>query len=128
MGSRIKRDQIAPSAIITSPAKRAISTANIIADQIDFPKHSISSNSEIYEASASSLLKIINQFDEKHESYFMFGHNPGFTYLAELLTNRDFGNIPTCGVVGIQFELENWTMISSNTGNCIYYNYPKKES
>lgn len=127
MGDRLKRDKISPNAIVTSPAKRAYTAAKSISDRLEFPLNNIQTEASIYEASASTLLNIINQFNDKHETYFMFGHNPGFTYLAESLSGEDFGNIPTCGIVGIEFPFDSWEMVSSGTGSCIYYNYPKKE-
>jgi phosphohistidine phosphatase len=126
MGERLKKDNIIPDVIISSPAKRAWSTSRIIAKNLNISTDSINLNSDIYEANASTLLKIINQINDKYEKCFMFGHNPGITYFAELLTNTHFGNVPTCGIVGISFDLESWAMISSNMGSCIYYNYPKK--
>lgn len=127
MAKRLTRDQIFPDAIVTSPAKRAITTAKKIALGINFSKEKIESDPNIYEASSSTMLQIINKLDNQHNTYFLFGHNPSFTYLAEQLSGEYFGNIPTCGIVGIEFPFDSWDMISANTGNCIYHNYPKKE-
>lgn len=127
MGNRLKRDLNIPNAIITSPANRACTTAKSIAEKLNFPVSQIIEEPQIYEASASTILNIVNQFNDQNKTYFVFGHNPGFTYLAEKLSGEYFGNIPTLGVVGIEFPFDSWQFVSAETGQCIYYNYPKKE-
>ncbi|MCL4792623.1 MAG: histidine phosphatase family protein, partial [Gammaproteobacteria bacterium] len=54
------------------------------------------------------------------------GHNPGLTELANRLAGSDIDNIPTCGMVAIDLDLENWTGISNASGSLQIYDYPKK--
>ena len=128
MGLRLKNSKINPDAIVTSPANRACTTAFSIAKELNFESNDIQLDASIYEASASTLLRVINKQKDIINVLFLVGHNPGITYLAELLSNESFGNIPTCAVVGITFPFDNWELISGGTGTCSYYNYPKKES
>ena len=111
--------------IYSSTANRAITTARVIAEHTAY-KGQIIKKDSFYHASASDLLKEINRFDDAFNRVFMFGHNPGFTYLAEQLTNEGFGNVPTCGIVGVRFDFDSWALISSGTGDNFYYGYPKK--
>lgn len=124
MGKVLKEKGILPDAIFTSTAKRALLTATILSKEISFTKK-IKEEPDYYHASASFLLQKINQISDKYDSIFIVGHNPGLTYLAEELTNEDFGNLPTCGIVGVRFEFDSWSMISAGTGDCFYYDYPK---
>src|SRR5690606_8419781 len=120
IGNSLKENEIAADLIISSPARRAISTATIIAEKLGYEQKGIVQIKAIYEASCEALINIVNQIDDKNNRVFIFGHNPGFTYLAEKLSGQYIGNLPTCGVVGIQFQLNSWEMVMQNTGTQIY--------
>ncbi len=128
MAKRLKNNNIILENIVSSPALRAISTANIIAAELGASEKNIQLNQSIYEASCDTLLKMINAFDEDTDFVTLFGHNNGITDLAVYLTDADIFNIPTCGMVMISFPFEDWKMISKNTGEVVFYDYPKKQS
>lgn len=115
--------------IISSPAKRAKKTAKKVAKQIVYPKEKIVFNEEIYEARIADLLNIIHQIPQEINSLMLVGHNPTFTDLANLLCS-DFHteNIPTAGVIAISFPYESWSEIEENTGNFLFFEYPKKHN
>jgi len=126
MGKLLKKEKIFPDLIISSPAKRAITTARKIAEEIDYPKNKIVEDLNIYEANIKTLLKIVNSIDDENEIVFMFGHNPGFTELLGYLTEANIPNIPTCGIAQIEFENDSWKEVSRETGNLKRFEYPKK--
>ncbi len=55
-----------------------------------------------------------------------FGHNPGFTVLANLLTDKYIDNMPTCAVAEIELNVESWKEVESDCGKLIAFEYPKK--
>jgi len=55
----------------------------------------------------------------------MFGHNPGFTWLANGLTKEAIENIPTCGIVAIDFDVSSWNEIGKQSGTLRFFEYPK---
>lgn len=124
MGKVLADQKIIPDLIYSSTANRALTTAKTIADKLGV-SNEIVLRKDFYHASESQLLQQINSFDNKANRVFMFGHNPGFTYLAENLTTETFGSIPTCGVVGIRFPFDSWDFVSAETGDVIMYDYPK---
>ena len=126
MGELLESLGVLPELIIASPAKRAIRTARILADKILYPASEIVLNEDIYEASTSDLLDIIENFDDSLKSVMIVGHNPSFTHLANYLTETYFDNVPTCGIVAVGFELSHWKDIDKNSGKIIFYEYPKK--
>jgi phosphohistidine phosphatase len=128
MAKRLKNNGILLQKIVSSPALRAISTANIIATEIGISKNKIELNKFIYEASCNTLLKIVNELDQKTDFVTLIGHNNAITDLAVYLTDADIFNIPTCGMVMITFPFKDWKMISKNTGEVVFYDYPKKQS
>ena len=124
MGINFSKKQVEFDIIITSPAVRARTTASLIAEQIAYNTSKIHVNDEIYEASVRSLLKVVNQFKDEWDSVLIVGHNPSVTYLAEYLTNAEIGDMTTCGVVKIEFNIDSWVEASEGLGTLISYEYP----
>ncbi len=125
MGKRLFAKEIKPELMISSTALRAITTAKLIAQEIGFPEKEILHERKIYEASHQQLLKLVNDFDDDKGLIAVFGHNNGVTDLAVYLTDADIYNIPTCGMVLISFPFDHWEMVSKNTGEVLFYDYPK---
>ncbi len=126
MGQLLKKKNILPDLLISSPAVRAYTTARTIASEIGYPPEKIITDENIYEGSSSELLEVINSIEEEYESAMVFGHNPGFTMLSNYLSGKDILNIPTCGIVKIKFDKEKWSDIEVGTGELIWFEYPKK--
>ena len=124
IGNLLKEKGVKPDKLISSHAVRAQKTAVVIADIIGYPKNKISIDENIYEASSTELINIIQSFDDIYNSVMMFGHNPGFTMVNNFLTDSFIDNIPTCGVVGIRFN-SSWKKIENTSGKAFFLIYPK---
>jgi phosphohistidine phosphatase len=127
MAGRLAKISVIPELLISSPALRAISTAQYFANAFGYSEKDIVEEPAIYESSTSTLLKIVNSLPNKYNFAALFGHNPGLTNLAINLADFDVYNIPTCGMVLIEFPFDDWKMVSSGTGNVKFYDYPKRE-
>ncbi|WP_026897994.1 SixA phosphatase family protein [Daejeonella oryzae] len=127
MAHRLVKKSIIPQHIVTSPAMRAKTTANYFAEAFKIKPSGIQKEPAIYEASAESLLKVINSLDNTFDLVALFGHNPGLTTFAENLCEADIFNIPTCGMVLIEFPFDNWEMVSKGTGKMIFFDFPKNK-
>jgi phosphohistidine phosphatase len=125
MGGKLVEMGVKPNLIVSSPARRTTLTAEYISEQLKYPFENIEFQEDIYEASVRTLLKVVNELNNAHQSVAIIGHNPGFSYLAEYLTGSVIGNIPTCGIVELQFELDNWALVSQNTAQLKSFIYPK---
>ena len=124
MGSILKNKDILPDMIISSPALRAKTTAEIIAKKVNYSKD-IVFDKNIYEASSNRLHKILKKTDDKHTTLCIFGHNPGLNILAEDYVGFN-ENIVTCGIVEIEFNCDRWAEISSKNARLISFDYPKR--
>ena len=124
MGTMLHNNKTTPDAIISSPALRAKTTAKIIADAIHFHKP-VHYDKTLYEADLDTLLQTIKALDDKDDTVFLIAHNPGLNMLAEDLVDlRE--NLPTCGIVRIQFSCSRWTKIDAGDAALISFDYPKK--
>ena len=126
MGELIHKKKDIPNILISSPAHRAFSTAKAFAKTFGYPENDIIINNTIYGAGPYQLLDIVKDQDDLYHSIMLFGHNPTFTTFANMLSNENIFNVVTCGVVRIDFNIQNWVDIDYGSGSMIYYEYPKK--
>jgi len=125
MGKRLQEWSIRPDVWISSTALRAITTAEILAEQVGFPQNQIQQTKDLYHASATELQEIISELDDRICSVVLFGHNPGMTSLLARLYGLQIDNLPTCGVVHLQFREANWKDASSALPARAYFDFPK---
>ncbi|QHT66563.1 histidine phosphatase family protein [Rhodocytophaga rosea] len=128
MGYILHQQHILPDLLLSSPAKRAHSTAKKIAKAVGYAKKDIQTNKNIYHAGPGQLLEIIQSLHSVEHSVMLVGHNPGLTDLSNLLCRKHIDNIPTCGVVCIEFDIEKWNQVMPESGRFIFFDYPKKHT
>lgn len=129
IAARLSEYSIKPELLVSSPAKRALTTAQLFASQLKIPIGAIQTDDRIYEALPTTLLKIVNEFDNAYHSIALIGHNPGLTLLANYLTDEQIYNLPTCGLVHIRFhDAENWAAVSGGLGSQLWFTFPKEET
>ena len=126
MGQRLFKQGIIPDRVISSPARRALSTAKKITKELNYPKENIQVKEEIFEAGPDNLLLLIRNIQDNPGTLMVFGHNPSITEFANALTGINIHNIPTCGVVSIQFDVNEWSEIDYRKGKLVFFDYPKK--
>lgn len=128
MGLRLKKMKILPDILISSPAKRALSTAKKIAEKINYPKKNILQENLLYHGTNQDLIKIVKNLPDNAESVMLFGHNPGFTDFANRLCKINISNIPTTGIVAIDFQINKWSKADYGMGELVFFDYPKKQA
>lgn len=128
MGERLKKEHKAkPDLILSSPAKRALRTAKIIAKEIDYPEGKIEIKDSLYGSGVPAMLNIIQYLDDSLNEVMLFGHNPDLTSLANYLSNQHVDNIPTCGIFCVDFEIRSWQDVKNGEGIFKLFDYPKKQ-
>jgi phosphohistidine phosphatase len=126
IGGRLRARQAQPSLIITSDAKRAVRTARIIASILEYPRESLRIESALYLAPPAIVLDVVGAQDQSHASLMIVGHNPGLTELANrLLPDLNLDNLPTAGVLAIDFDTQHWSELAGARATVAYYDYPK---
>ncbi len=126
IGRELKRKGIVPDLMISSPAARALKTAQIFAENLGFDSNQIQEKMAIYDGlTTAGFLSIVHQLPENAKTVFFFGHNPGFHYLVSNLLTSFWGEMPTCSTVGIDFNVESWLEIEVRTGKTAFHLVPK---
>lgn len=118
---------IIPDLIISSPANRAIETTLKFANALQYPIDMIEQIDDLYDGFTTQVfLTLLEQFGKDKETIMVVGHNPSIEYLAFNLTDEFYHNVPTCAVIGIDFQIDKWADIEVRTGKIAFYEYPKK--
>lgn len=125
MAQRVLSKKVRIDRFVSSTAVRAFETAKFFAKAYGTPADKIQQNPSIYEAAVEKLLQAINSFDNNADTVAMFGHNPGLTNLVLTLCECDIYNIPTCGMVYLEFPFDDWQLVSGGTASLVFYDYPK---
>ena len=98
IGQRLASLSLMPDKFISSPAKRAISTAFEIGEEIGFHKDEFHQDINLYGATASDLLKVLANLDDTEKLVFLVGHNPGLTDFINSYMGYPLQILPTCGI------------------------------
>ncbi|MEP0985499.1 histidine phosphatase family protein [Ekhidna sp.] len=125
MGQHLVSNQAKPETYISSTASRAFYTALHFCDQLGVDEGRIKLEKSLYHAGANEILAITKS-SPNCERLALFGHNPGFTNAANAFANLNFDNIPTCGVVGINFDVKYWKDIAFGEGQLAFFYFPKE--
>lgn len=126
MALLLKSKNIDPDYIISSPAVRAFTTAEIFAEHFEYPDSKIFCDARIYEASTRDLAEVVQQISDEYETAFLFGHNPGISNFANLLSNKPIEDMPTCAIAGLALDVESWSKLERYCGKLIMFEYPRK--
>jgi phosphohistidine phosphatase len=124
MANRLMDKKIFPDSLLSSDAERAKQTAFIFAHTFKFPKNQIILTPHLYHASAYQIMASSRNIGDHFETVFLFAHNPGINELAQML-RFPVENIPTTGILGIQFRTEKWENIAVENAEICYYDFPK---
>lgn len=126
MGKRLKKRGVFPDKLISSSARRARSTAKRIAKEIGYHKNDIVLTRELYDAGVNDITTFVKSQSDDIDSLMIFGHNPTFTDCVNQFCGENFYNIPTCGIVAMNFDTDTWKDVDSGSANLVFYDYPKK--
>jgi phosphohistidine phosphatase len=125
MGERLAKRDVNPDLILSSPAVRALETAEIIAKKLDYRRKDIVVDDRLYAVAADDLLDVIHKLDDKLKRVMLFGHNPELTELAHRLSNK-ITDLPTCAVAEFAFDAKSWSSIGKGKPARVTLDYPKK--
>ena len=85
MGRWMRKQQLMPDQIVSSPAKRAEQTTLRACKFAGIPEALVVWEQAIYEADVPALLRILAQCPPEKKRVMIVGHNPGFEDLVDYL-------------------------------------------
>lgn len=124
MAKVLRQKGLTPDLIISSPSIRTKQTLDYFIQEFDY-KGEIIFEESIYEAPFENLLKVIKNIDDKYKTIFLFGHNPGLNDIVDFLIGNFEENIPTSGVLKLNFDIKKWENLKEKIGILEFFIYPK---
>ena len=88
MGVWLAQQQLIPDHIISSPAERALVTAQKLCKAMGMGDQDIQRDERVYGATAGELLEVVTGCPEKVQRLLLIGHNPGLEDLLVLLAGE----------------------------------------
>jgi len=127
MGKRLRKENVSPDLICSSPANRALATAQLVAGELGYKTKSIHEEPKLYHAGGDTILDVLHSLSDSHKAVMVVGHNPGLTEFANDLLNEEINNIPTAGFVSARLNINQWKEAHWGCGEMVLYEYPKKK-
>ena len=126
MGERLKKMGVTPDLIIASPAKRAKQTAKKVAKELGYDTDKILWVDKLYHCIPQVFEETLYEVKDEVKTVFIVAHNPGITqFVNELSGDFRIDNMPTCGMVGAEIDLEHWEMFANAKKKVFLFEYPK---
>jgi phosphohistidine phosphatase len=124
MGQRLAQRGVKPDALLTSPAARALTTAEHLAQALGIPRKDLVVIERLYNALPGDLLGLIQGLGEEHARVMLVGHNPGLTELANRFAS-EITNLPTCAIAEFTFAAARWADIGDAEPGNVVLDHPK---
>ena len=125
MGKRLAKRGVKVDLMLSSPAHRALRTAEFIAKGIDYKRKRIVVDDRLYPGAVEDLLSIIHGLDKKLNRVMIVGHDPALAELAHRLSN-EITRMPTCAVAEFTFDITSWPSVDNSSLAAAAFDSPKK--
>lgn len=113
---RLLEQELIPSLLIASPAKRTLQTAEILARELKVSDRHLRREESLYLAAAETLLNVIRATGPRIGHLMVIGHNPGVSVLATILApEAALGEFATAAACTLEFELSTWSAINAGS-------------
>ena len=114
IGTLIRAEGLVPDLILCSSAKRARTTAELVADACGYDESDIVFTRDLFHAWESDYIDLLKSVDENFSCVMVVGHNPGLEGLVNLLTDEDVW-LPTAALVQVELDLNHWNEFGDET-------------
>jgi phosphohistidine phosphatase len=127
MAQRLIKANIKMDLFVSSPARRAKTTAGFFVQEFGRKESEIRILPELYHASVQAFKEVVSGLDESAGSAAIFSHNPGITAFVNTLTSVRLDNMPTCGIFAVTSLATQWSEFLTAGTTFWFFDYPKKE-
>ena len=113
MGKFIRQQELTPDLVITSTAKRARQTAELMVEAAQYDGE-VRATRQIYHGDPEDYIEVLQRLPQKYERVMIVGHNPGMEELLELLTG-EFERMKTATLAEIRLPIAAWLDLDDTT-------------
>lgn len=126
MAKLIMHEYGVPDLIHSSTAKRALETAVHFANCFNLPLEQLKKDKGLYLCDIEDIITTLTQLKESINSVMIFGHNPGITYFANVICEANIYDVPTCGVLIIDVNVDQWSNLDASLFKFVAFRKPKQ--
>ena len=98
--------------IISSHAVRSLQTAKLYAAAFRYPEESIRVDTQLYYSGIEAIFNQFYDIPDHVKSVLIVGHNPYITKFANYFIEDKIENLPTSGLIAIDFLINKWQKIT----------------
>jgi len=124
MGQRLTERGVKVDVMLSSPATRALTTAEHLAKALGIKRKEIVVIERLYAAPAKELLSLIEALGDEPKRVMLVAHNPGLTELARHFASEIAG-MPTCAIAEFMFAAPSWAGIGQAEPANVVLDHPK---
>ena len=129
MGERFHSRGETLDRVISSPAVRAYTTAELFCEACGFPVQDIETEPDLYFLGSGSIEDVILRQDDRLRALMLVFHNPDITHFANSFDDEvHIDNVPTSGLVRLVCDIAQWRDWSRANSAFEYFDYPKNLS
>jgi phosphohistidine phosphatase len=130
-GQWLNRHKLTPDYVISSPARRALQTAEIACEAMGIQKKNIYRQRHIYLATPEELLHVLADCPLQAKRVMLVGHNPGLEELLYYLINGNMtipedGKIMPTATFAILRLPDYWDNLNSGEANLEFLIRPRE--
>jgi phosphohistidine phosphatase len=114
MSRRLMELKLIPTLLLTSSARRAQQTADIVARELGVAPRNRRSEESLYLAPAADILRVVQTTGPRIPHLMIVGHNPGISEVASLFAPAlIIEGLATAAVCILTFDARNWTDVEA---------------
>ena len=127
LSNYLSEQKLVPDLILASPALRTKHTAELLIQHLKLSEDILIFDEKIYNAAVENLLKVLQNLDDKINTVFLIGHNPGITMLANYLAEAHIPSLQTSGAFSVQINSDHWHELTTAEAKFIFEYHPPHE-
>lgn len=125
MRNRLKTMDLRLDVFYSSPAKRGIKSAKKLSKAFNYNEKDIITNKILYLGDFDQILDFIKEL--KEDKVALLFHNPQILKLCEYLSHVDINTFPTCAIMCLEFDIDDFKDIKEHSARVVFFDYPKSE-
>jgi phosphohistidine phosphatase len=125
MAKKVLKKGIRVDRLVSSPARRALHTAELFAREFAVKDTDIVILNELYHAQPATFQQVVTRLADEDDTVAIFSHNPGITAFVNTLGSARLDNMPTCAVFAVKSGSATWDEFFAAGTEFLFFDYPK---
>ncbi|OFY09217.1 MAG: hypothetical protein A2W93_15510 [Bacteroidetes bacterium GWF2_43_63] len=125
IANELKKKKVLPQFIISSPAARALETAQHMAALLELDSKSMGINDDLYFKTVNDYFDALYALPDEYNNIMIVGHNPLITQFANFFLSQKIVDMPTSGLIALQSEARTWPEFVIAFKKALFYLIPK---